>query len=138
MNRWPLLAVVTVLAALAGAYAFYARHDQLNASSLRAAEAELDVEEFDSEDVRDEDTEVAKGPLPRDAPGEAQSQTSSRPLPRSMETSQIETIDDEDMLGETVEEPLLIEDEDENGTLENVLPSPSRAEGTAASIDEQP
>lgn len=125
MNRWPLLAVVSVLAVLAGAYAYYARHGRLRAGNLRAAEAELNVEDFESEEVSDVDAEAESLPESESQTIRSQSAAALRlssPRSSSHAAGEIETIDDEDTMGETVEEPLLIEDDDEQGTLEVIQP----------------
>jgi hypothetical protein len=134
MSRWSLLALVTLITALAGGYILFSRPGILEREGAQRAEAELSVEEFDPENgVDDEAGADVEGEGEAAAPKAAQvarpsggAKAAARPKPAAAAAAEghVETIEDEEMLGETIDEPLVIEDEDERGTVEVAQPAP--------------
>lgn len=135
MSRWSLLALVTLVTALAGGYILFSRPGILEREGAQRAEAELSVEEFDPDNgVDDEAGADVEGEGEAAAPKAAQAaRPSSAPrdaahlepaAAAAAAEGNVETIEDEEMLGETIDEPLVIEDEDERGTVEVAQPAP--------------
>jgi hypothetical protein len=134
MSRWSLLALVTLITALAGGYILFSRPGILQREGAQRAEAELGVEEFEPESgVDDEAGADVDGPDEPAAPkaaaaarrsDAAKGAAHSRPAAVAAAEGNVETIEDEEMLGETIDEPLVIEDEDERGTVEVGQPAP--------------
>jgi hypothetical protein len=123
MKKWTLLAPVTLVAFLAGGYALFARRPTVQSvpGDLRAAESDLDVEDFEVEESAADGerpdggfgdgnsfnmTDEGDGEVPNRSPA----QTPSR-----MPAKSVEVIEDEDDPGETVPTPLVVDDSDEAG-----------------------
>lgn len=134
MSRWTLLALVTLITALAGGYILFSRPGILEREGAQRAEAELGVEEFDPENgAADEAVQDVEGEGEAAAPkaaqaarpsGQAKAAAHPKPAAAAAPEGNVETIEDEEMLGETIDEPLVIEDEDERGTVEVAQPAP--------------
>lgn len=130
MSRWPLLIAIPILAILAGTYAYYLNSAQTQPKGSQDPEVDIGVEDFDTEDGSDVDVAVPLNNHDLTAPDEAarssgvsQSATgSSSASDPSQSLNTVETIDDEDTLGETVDEPTVIEDDEEGGIVEPSAP----------------
>lgn len=132
MNRWPLLVSIPILALLAGTYAYYLHSSRAIPENAQDPEVDIGVEDFDAEDGSDVDVAVPLNNGELAAPGDVQEpasqaasatqSSSATDVGQSTPKPAVETIEDEETLGETVDEPTVIDDDEEGGTME--LPSP--------------
>jgi len=127
MTRWTLLASVVFLTALTGSYMTFARRAKVQEGKepppVPVADAgELSVEAFDLEDGG-EDQVTSDNTF--NMTGEAEPEAAPPPRPRV--SAAIETIEDEDDPGETVEAPVVME-EPEGETIEVASPAAEKTE----------
>ena len=137
MNKWTLLAPVTLVALLAGGYAMFARRPATPSvpGDLRAAESDLDVEDFEVEESN-ADGERADGSVGEtnsynmtdEGEGEAPKRSLTPHAPGHAPVKGVEVIEEEEDHGETVANPEVIDDGDEAGV--EVIPSPTARPAT--------
>ena len=109
MNKWTLLALVAFLAVVGGGY--YLLSQRQERAATIDGNGDLDVEDFDAEEGLDSDkTDNTYDMLDNaDASGGAD----QAPQPKNQATKGIETIEDEEEKGQTVKDPEVIDDNDE-------------------------
>lgn len=134
MTKWALLGSVSAIAILGGAYAMRAR--QLPQGSRSEADQEQDeLESLEQEGEREGEPQaatfdvvdsgetglVSAPPLPSPAIQAIPVSAAAGAL-TGRSAVRVETIDEEDDPGETIEPTVAREDEDENGTVEMAAP----------------
>lgn len=116
MKRWTWVALVALIAILAVAYSLVARrHDTATSDS---SDAELGVEPYDAEEVGSDAAYGEPEEMPSDTeqqptepdPEQAPEGASIEPAP----SQQVETIEELDERGVTIQSPVVIDDEDTN------------------------
>lgn len=104
MNRWTLAAAVLFIVVLAGSYIVFKGQGSTAANDDTSAEAELNVEDFDIEGGGEIDPAAQQGEADQSGfEADAQDGATSKAGPRreSGEPTPVETIEDDEELGET-------------------------------------
>ncbi len=110
MNKWTLLASLAFLAVIGGGYYLLSQR-QDRPSAVNGA-GDLDVEDFDAEEGLDSDKSDNTYDM-LDDNDQAGTSTPKAAGPAGAAAKGVETIDDEEEQGQTVRDPVVIEDNDE-------------------------
>ncbi len=119
MSKWTWPALAALLAVAAGSYYLLTQRREPAAAS---DSSDIDVEAF-GDDVEGEDGGDNTFEMLEDTP----SQGTAKPAQAGATAAEqgIKTIDDDDDMGETVKDPVVIDD-DEDGSVEAAQPNPTK------------